>query len=52
MILDTSFLIDLFDGHTQAFEKGVELSAADTIQRIPSPVVMELWRACSHGQRR
>lgn len=42
MTLDTSFLIDLFDGRQGAFEKGLELSAAGTVQRVPSPVVVEL----------
>ena len=42
MILDTSFLIDLFDGRNAAFEKGVELTESKTIQRVPAPVVMEL----------
>ena len=42
MILDTSFLIDLFDGREDAFQKGLELSDAGMVQRIPSPVVTEL----------
>lgn len=42
MILDTSFLIDLFDGRQDAFEKGRELSTGGVVQRVPSPVVMEL----------
>jgi len=37
VILDTSFLIDLFDGERAAFEKGVELSEGDVVQRVPSP---------------
>ena len=42
MILDTSFLIDLFDGRAGAFEKGIELAEMKTVQRVPTPVVMEL----------
>lgn len=42
MILDTSFLIDLFDGRQRAFNTGLELAEADVVQRVPSPVVMEL----------
>ena len=42
MILDTSFLIDLFDGQRDAFKKGLALSESRTVQRVPSPVVMEL----------
>ena len=49
MILDTSFLIDLFDGRERAFEKGVELSESKTVQRVPSPVVMELSYGAQFG---
>ena len=49
MILDTSFLIDLFDGQQDAFEKGLELSEARTVQRVPSPVVMELSYGAEFG---
>jgi predicted nucleic acid-binding protein len=49
VILDTSFLIDLFDGKQDAFEKGLELSEANTVQRVPSPVVMELAYGAEFG---
>lgn len=49
MILDTSFLIDLFDGRRGAFEKGIELSEAQTVQRVPSPVVVELAYGAEFG---
>ncbi|WP_101294525.1 PIN domain-containing protein [Halegenticoccus soli] len=49
MILDTSFLIDLFDGRRGAFEKGTELSEAQTVQRVPAPVVMELTYGAEFG---
>jgi hypothetical protein len=49
MILDTSFLIDLFDGQQDAFEKGLELSETRTIQRVPAPVVMELSYGAEYG---
>lgn len=49
MILDTSFLIDLFDGHEGAFKKGIELSETNTVQRVPSPVVMELSYGAEFG---
>ncbi|WP_254538446.1 PIN domain-containing protein [Halomarina litorea] len=42
MILDTSFLIDLFRGQDAAFQKGSELVAAGAVQRVPAPVVAEL----------
>lgn len=49
MILDTSFLVDLFDGRRLAFEKGVALSECEVPQRIPSPVVAELAYGASVG---
>lgn len=49
MILDTPFLIDLFDGQQDAFEKGLELSRARTVQRVPAPVVMELSYGAEFG---
>jgi len=49
VILDTSFLIDLFDGQQDAFEKGLELSEARTVQRVPAPVVMELSYGTEFG---
>lgn len=52
MILDTSFLIDLFDGRRAAFEKGLEFKEAGTIQRVPAPVVMELSYGAGFGDER
>ena len=49
MILDTSFLIDLFDGREDAFERGIELSETNTVQRVPSPVVVELSYGVEFG---
>ena len=49
MILDTSFLIDLFDGQRDAFEKGLALSESRTVQRVPSPVVVELSYGAAFG---
>lgn len=49
MILDTSFLIDLFAGQRRAFEKGRTLSEATVVQRVPSPVVMELSYGATFG---
>lgn len=49
MILDTSFLIDLFDGRRAAFEKGTQFTEARTVQRVPSPVVAELSYGASFG---
>ncbi|OLZ41215.1 nuclease [Natrinema saccharevitans] len=49
MILDTSFLIDLFDGQRHAFEKGQQLSDEGAVQRVPSPVVTELSYGAAFG---
>lgn len=49
MILDTSFLVDLFDGNRSAFDKGVRLSARGAPQRVPSPVVAELAYGATVG---
>ncbi|MFW5939352.1 MAG: PIN domain-containing protein [Halolamina sp.] len=49
MILDTWFLVDLFDGQQDAFGTGLELSEARTVQRVPSPVVMELSYGAEFG---
>ena len=49
MILDTSFLIDLFDGRQSAFEKGLDLSESGTVQRVPSPVIMEISYGAAFG---
>jgi predicted nucleic acid-binding protein len=49
VILDTSFLIDLFDGREGAFEKDIELTETKTVQRVPSPVVMELSYGAEFG---
>lgn len=49
MILDTTFLIDLFDGRPTAFETGRELAAGPTVQRVPAPVVMELTYGAEFG---
>ena len=42
MILDTSYLLDLFAGDEAAFERGTTLQEHGTLQRVPVPVVMEL----------
>lgn len=49
MILDTSFLIDLFDGRRDAFEKAVAVSDSQRVQRVPTPVVMELSYGAAFG---
>jgi len=49
VILDTSFLIDLFAGRESAFEKGSELDDSRVVQRVPSPVVAELSYGVAFG---
>jgi predicted nucleic acid-binding protein len=49
VILDTSYLIDLFDGRDGAFEMGIELSESNVVQRVPSPVVVELSYGAEFG---
>ncbi len=49
MILDTSFLIDLFNGQQETFEKGLELSEKRVVQRVPSPVIMEISYGAMFG---
>lgn len=45
MILDTSYLIHLFNRREDAFSKGLELAEERVIQRVPAPVVYEF----THG---
>ena len=49
MILDTSYLIDLFGGRQNAFDKGLELTEKRTVQRVPTPVIMELAYGAAYG---
>lgn len=49
MILDTSFLVDLFDGRDDAPQKGVEPSESEQIRRVPGPVVTELSYGAAFG---
>ena len=49
MILDTSYLIDLFAGVEAAFEKGIEPKERRAVQRVPSPVIMELSYGAAFG---
>lgn len=42
MILDTSFLLDLKDGESDAFDEAIELYDSGVVQRVAIPSVMEL----------
>jgi predicted nucleic acid-binding protein len=48
VILDTNFLIDLFDGDESARAKAQELHHRQAIQRIPAPVLAELEYGAEH----
>lgn len=48
MILDTSFLLDLNDGDTDAFERAVEMYDRGTVQRVAMPSVWELHYGASY----
>jgi predicted nucleic acid-binding protein len=48
MILDTNFLIDLFDGDEDAHAKAEELHERQAMQRIPAPVLAELEYGAEH----
>ncbi len=39
----------IFDGEQAAFEKGVELSDENVVQRVPSPVVTEISYGAEFG---
>ncbi|QGA81985.1 type II toxin-antitoxin system VapC family toxin [Halomicrobium sp. LC1Hm] len=43
MILDTSFLIDLMNGQTDAVTKAGQLDSNPVVERIPAQVVYELY---------
>lgn len=43
MIVDSSYLIHLIRGNTDAFRKGEELTAADVPLKIPTMTIMELF---------
>jgi predicted nucleic acid-binding protein len=48
VILDTNFLIDLFEGDESAHAKAQELHDRQAIQRIPAPVLAELEYGAEH----
>lgn len=43
MILDTSFLIDLMNGQTDAVTKADQIDSEPVVERIPAQVVYELY---------
>ncbi len=49
MILETSYLVDLFDGRQNAFERGLDLVETGAVQRVPSPVIVELSDGVAFG---
>ena len=49
MILDTSFLLDLKDGDTDAFSKATELYDSGVVQRVALPSVWELHYGAAYA---
>lgn len=49
MILDTEFLVALKAEQPPALEAAAELEAADVPTRIPTPVVLEVYRSVGAG---
>lgn len=43
MILDSTYLIHLIRGNPRAFQKGLELFEAQTVRRVPVPVLFEVY---------
>jgi len=50
VILDTSFLLDLKDGDTDAFERVVAMYDRGTVQRVAMPSVWELHYGASYTE--
>ena len=51
MILETSFILDLWDGTPEAVRKAGEIDARGEPIYIPTPVLYELWEGVSRSQR-
>ncbi len=52
MILDTSFILDLWDAKPEAVAKAREIDARGEPTYIPTPVLFELWEGVARSQRR
>lgn len=52
MILDTSFLIDIMDGDEAALAWATIIEDRDVVQRVPVPVVYELYVGVGYSETR
>src|SRR5437867_3483433 len=51
MILETSFILDLWDGDPRAVEKAEEIAARGERTFIPTPALFELWDGVARSDR-
>ncbi len=51
MILDTSFILDLWDGQPDAVRKAGQIDARGEPIYIPTPVLYELWEGVARSER-
>ena len=51
MILDTSFILDLWDEKPHAIQKARDIDARDEPIYIPTPVLYELWEGVARSER-
>ena len=51
MILDTSFVLDLWDEKPEAVAKARRVDARDEPIYLPTPVLFELWEGVSRSER-
>ena len=51
MILDTSFILDLWDGRPEAVEKARDMDARGDAIYLPTPVLFELWEGVARSER-
>lgn len=51
MILDTSFVLDLWDGRPDAVRKAREVDARGEPVYLPTPVLFELWEGIARSAR-
>lgn len=51
MILDTSFILDLWDAKPEAVTKAREIDARGEPTYVPTPVLFELWEGVARSRR-
>jgi tRNA(fMet)-specific endonuclease VapC len=50
VLLDTSFLIDLIDGHQGAVQLAEEIDRSPDVPRLPTVVLFELWYGATRSR--